>query len=616
MSRQERLTTKRTFPKSLRKRLRFEKKLVESPASKVCFERAILELYTFMTNNKTTGSISMADLQQLIANSVKNYREGSIVKGHILEKRPKEFLVDIGYKSEGVISASEFDNPEDIQVGDEVEVLLERLENDQGMVILSKLKAAQRQNWDKICKLFEAEGIIKGKVTGVVKGGLTVNVGVDAFLPASQVDITPPKDLHQFVGNTYDFKIVKLNEDRKNVVLSRRELIEAVRNTRRQEFLSTVSAGDVVEGTVKNITDFGAFIDLDGIDGLLHITDMSWARLNHPSEAVKPGDRITVVILEINKEKERISLGLKQLQDNPWDKIEERFPAGQRVKGKITNLMPYGAFVEIEEGIEGLIHVSELSWTKRIVRPSDVLTLGQEIEAVVLGVNKEDQKISLGVRQLETNPWDEIEQRFMIGKQVKGKVRNMTAYGAFVELEEGIDGMIHVSDLRWNRKINHPSEVLKKNDEIEAVVIDIDKANQRISLGVKQLEVDPWKEIDGRFKIGDLVKGKISKIANFGAFVELDGGIDGLVHISQISEDRIEKVKDVLKVGQEVEARVIKIEKVERRLGLSIKATGYTEEALKKETEAFDAMRGTDDMVSFGAALLAAEEEYRPGEAK
>ncbi|MFI0347809.1 MAG: 30S ribosomal protein S1 [Chthoniobacterales bacterium] len=568
-----------------------------------------------MTTSNTTGSISMADLQQLIANSVNNYREGSIVKGHILEKRPKEFLVDIGYKSEGIISASEFDDPEDIQVGDEVEVLLERLENDQGMVILSRQKAAQRQNWDKICKLFEAEGIIKGKVTGVVKGGLTVNVGVDAFLPASQVDITPPKDLHQFVGNTYDFKIVKLNEDRKNVVLSRRELIEAVRNARRQEFLSTVSAGDVVEGTVKNITDFGAFIDLDGIDGLLHITDMSWARLNHPSEAVKPGDRISVVILEINKEKERISLGLKQLQDNPWDKIEERFPTGQRVKGKITNLMPYGAFVEIEEGIEGLIHVSELSWTKRIVRPSDVLTLGQEIEAVVLGVNKEDQKISLGVRQLESNPWDEIEQRFMIGKQVKGKVRNMTAYGAFVELEEGIDGMIHVSDLRWNRKINHPSEVLKKNDEIEAIVIDIDKANQRISLGVKQLEVDPWKEIDGRFKIGDLVAGKISKIANFGAFIELDGGIDGLVHISQISEDRIEKVKDVLKVGQEVEARVIKIDKVERRLGLSIKATTYSEEALKKETEAFDAMRssGTDDMVSFGAALLAAEEEYRPG---
>ena len=559
---------------------------------------------------------STADFQQLIAASVKNYREGSIVKGHILEKRPKEFLIDIGYKSEGVVSASEFDDPDEIQVGDEVEVLLERLENDQGMVILSKQKASQRQNWSKIVKLFEAEGIIKGRVKSVVKGGLIVNVGVEAFLPASQVDINPPKDLTSFVGNTYDFKIVKLNEDRKNVVLSRRELIEAERSERRQQFLGTMSAGDKVEGTVKNITDFGAFLDLDGIDGLLHITDMSWARLTHPSEAVKPGDRLTVVVLEINKDKERISLGLKQLQSNPWERIEERFPIGQKVKGKVTNLMPYGAFVQIEEGIEGLIHVSELSWTKRITRPSDVLTLGQEVEAVVLGVNKEDQKISLGVRQLEPNPWDEIEQRYVIGKQVRGQVRNMTAYGAFVELEEGIDGMVHVSDLSWNKKINHPSEILKKGDEVDAVVIDIDKANQRISLGVKQLETDPWKEIESKYKVGDLVKGTVSKIANFGAFIELPGAIDGLVHISQISEDRVEKVKDVLKPGQEVEARVIKIDKTERRLGLSIKATDYSEEALRKESEALESVKSGEDMVSFGAALTAAEEEYRPGQGK
>ena len=558
----------------------------------------------------------MAELQQLIAASVKNYREGSIVKGHILEKRPKEFLIDIGYKSEGVVSASEFENPEEINVGDEVEVLLERLENDLGMVILSKQKASQRQNWSKIVKLFEAEGIIKGRVKSVVKGGLIVNVGVEAFLPASQVDINPPKDLTQFVGNTYDFKIVKINEDRKNVVLSRRELIEAERSDRRQQFLGTMSAGDKVEGTVKNITDFGAFLDLDGIDGLLHITDMSWARLTHPSEAVKPGDRLTVVVLEINKDKERISLGLKQLQSNPWDRIEERFPIGQKLSGKVTNLMPYGAFIQIEEGIEGLIHVSELSWTKRIVRPSDVLTLGQDIDAVVLGVNKADQKISLGVRQLEPNPWDEIEQRYVIGKQVRGQVRNMTAYGAFVELEEGIDGMVHISDLSWTKKINHPSEILKKGDELDAVVIDIDKANQRISLGVKQLETDPWKEIEGKYKVGDVVKGTVSKIANFGAFIELPGDIDGLVHISQISEDRVEKVKDVLKPGQEVEARVIKIDKTERRLGLSIKATGYSEDALRKESEALDSVRSGEDMVSFGAALQAAEEEYRPGEAK
>ena len=558
----------------------------------------------------------MPALQELIASSIKNYREGSIVKGHILEIRPREFLVDIGYKSEGVIPASEFEDPEEVEIGDEIEVLLERLENDEGMVVLSKEKAAQRQNWEKIVGVFKGDGLIKGKVRSVVKGGLTVNVGVEAFLPASQIDIIPPKDLQQFVGNIYDFKIVKINEDRKNVVLSRREIIEQERSEKRQAFLGGVNVGDKILGTVKNITDFGAFIDLDGIDGLLHVTDMSWARLNHPGEILKVGQQLEVQVLDINKEKERVSLGLKQMQSNPWDKIEERFPVGQKVSGKITNLMPYGAFVQIEEGVEGLIHVSELSWTKRIARPSDVLTLGQDIEAIVLGVNKEEQKISLGVRQLEPNPWDEIELRYIIGKQVKGKVRNMTAYGAFVELEEGIDGMIHVSDLSWTRKINHPSEMLKKGDELEAVVIDIDKANQRISLGIKQLDTDPWKEIDTRFRIGDLVKGTISKLTNFGAFVQLQDDIDGLVHISQISEDRIEKVKDVLKVGQEVEARVIKVDKAERRIGLSIKAANYGEEALRKEAEAFDTLRPGEDMVGLDQAFQFAEEEYRPGEAK
>ncbi|MEI6073895.1 MAG: 30S ribosomal protein S1, partial [Verrucomicrobiae bacterium] len=362
----------------------------------------------------------MPALQELIASSIKNYREGSIVKGHILEIRNREFLVDIGYKSEGVIPASEFEDPEEVEIGDEIEVLLERLENDEGMVVLSKEKAAQRQNWEKIVGVFKGDGLIKGKVRSVVKGGLIVNVGVEAFLPASQIDIIPPKDLQQFVGNIYDFKIVKINEDRKNVVLSRREIIEQERSEKRQAFLSGVTVGDRINGTVKNITDFGAFVDLDGIDGLLHVTDMSWARLNHPGEILKVGQQIEVQVLDINKEKERVSLGLKQMQANPWDRIEERFPVGQKVSGKITNLMPYGAFVQIEEGVEGLIHVSELSWTKRIARPSDVLTMGQLVEAIVLGVNKEEQKISLGVRQLEPNPWDEIELRYMIGKQVKG----------------------------------------------------------------------------------------------------------------------------------------------------------------------------------------------------
>ncbi len=558
----------------------------------------------------------MSALKELIANSVKNYREGSIVKGHILEIRSREFLVDIGYKSEGVIPASEFDEPESVELGDEVEVLLERLENDEGMVVLSKEKASQRQNWEKIVGVFKGDGLIKGKVRSAVKGGLTVNVGVEAFLPASQIDIVPPKDLQQFVGNTYDFKIVKINEDRKNVVLSRREIIEQERSEKRQAFLGGVTIGDKIVGTVKNITDFGAFIDLDGIDGLLHVTDMSWARLSHPSELIKVGQQLTVQVLDINKDKERVSLGLKQMQSNPWDKIEERFPVGQKVSGKVTNLMPYGAFVQIEDGVEGLIHVSELSWTKRIARPSDVLTLGQEVEALVLGVNKDEQKISLGVRQLEPNPWDEIELRYMIGKQVKGKVRNMTAYGAFVELEEGIDGMIHVSDLSWTRKINHPSEMLKKGDELEAVVLDIDKTNQRISLGVKQIDTDPWKEIDGRFRIGDLVKGTITKLTNFGAFVQLQDDIDGLVHISQISEDRVEKVKDVLKVGQEVEARVIKVDKAERRIGLSVKAANYSEEALRKEAETLDTLRPGEDMVGLDQAFQFAEDEYRPGESK
>src|SRR5271156_298277 len=558
----------------------------------------------------------MIEMQELIAKSFRDFREGSIVKGHVLEIRPREVLVDIGYKSEGVIPASEFDDMEDLQVGDEVEVLLERLEDDQGMVKLSKEKAAHKQNWDKIVKVFQGDGLIKGKVKAVVKGGLTVNIGVEAFLPASQIDIVPPKDLQQFVGNTFRFKIGKVNQDQKNVVPPRRELIEAERAEKRQRFMDTIKVGSTVKGTVKNLTDFGAFIDLDGMDGLLHITDMTWGRLGHPSELLKVGQELEVVVLDINKEKERVSLGLKQTQKNPWDKIEERFPIGTNVKGKITNLVPYGAFVELEEGVEGLIHVSELSWTKRITRPSDVLNIGQEVQAVVLGVNKEEQKISLGVRQLETNPWDEIEHRYMIGKTVHGKVRNMTAYGAFVELEEGIDGMVHVSDLSWTKKINPPSEVLKKGDDIEAEVLEIDKANQRISLSLKHLADDPWKSIESRYKIGDLVTGKVSKVASFGAFIQLADEIDGLVHISQISNDRVEKVKEVLKIGQEVSARVIKVDKTERRIGLSIKAADYTPEQIEREKENYEALKPGEELSSMEAAFDRAEEDYRPGESK
>jgi small subunit ribosomal protein S1 len=407
---------------------------------------------------------------------------------------------------------------------------------------------------------------------------------------------------------------VKVNDERKNVVLSRREVIEAERAEQRQRFLETVKIGDKVEGAVKNITDFGVFVDLNGMDGLLHITDMSWGRVNHPTEVVAIGQKVNVVILDVNREKERVSLGMKQLLSNPWEVIEARFPIGQRVKGKVSKLVAYGAFVELAEGVEGLVHVSELSWVKRIARPSDVLTIGQELDAVVLGINKEEQKISLGVRQLDGNPWDAIDARFPIGMKIKGKVRNLTAYGAFVEMEEGIDGMVHVSDLSWTRKVNHPSEMLKKGDEVEATVLEIDKANQRISLGMKQLENDPWHDIDEKFHVGDLVKGTVAKIASFGAFIQLQDDIDGLVHISQLSEDHVNRVKDVLKVGQEVEARVIKVDKVERRIGLSVKAANYSEEDLRKETAAFEALRPSTDMVGLEEAFKFAAEEWRPGQ--
>jgi small subunit ribosomal protein S1 len=559
------------------------------------------------------------ELNDLIDSKFREFREGSIVKGTILEIRPQVVLVDIGYKSEGAIPSNEFED-EEIEIGDEIEVLLEKLENDEGMVVLSKEKAAHKQNWEKIVKVFQDGGLVRGKVKSVVKGGLTVNVGVEAFLPGSQVDIIPPKDLNEYVGNVYEFKIVKVNDERKNIVLSRREVIEAERSEQRQVFLQSVKIGDKVTGAIKNITDFGAFVDLQGMDGLLQITDMSWGRINHPSELLHIGQSVDVVILDVDKEKERVSLGLKQTSDNPWEDIERKYPIGANVKGRVTKLLPYGAFIEIERGVEGLVHVSELSWVKRITRPSDVLEIGQEIQAVVLGISIEEQKISLGVRQLDANPWDEIELRYPVGATIKGPVRNLTAYGAFVELEEGIDGMIHVSDMSWTRKINHPSEVLKKNDEVEAIVLAIDKANQRVSLGIKQTENDPWSLIDSRFKVGDLVKGTVAKIASFGAFVSLDGDIDGLIHISQLSEDHVEKVKDIIKVGEEIEARVIKVDKVERRIGLSIKAVNYSEADLKKESASFESLRPSSEMVgleqAFNLASLAtgASEDWSPGQ--
>jgi small subunit ribosomal protein S1 len=550
----------------------------------------------------------MLTMEEALKQSSMRFAQGEIVKGKIIEVRPKEVLVDIGYKSEGVIPANEFQEPEAVKVGDEIDVLIEKLENKEGTVVLSHEKAEFKKNWDKILTICNEGGRITGKVKSVVKGGLVVNVGVEAFLPASQIDVITPRNLTEFVGNSYEFKVVKINQDRQNIVLSRRELIEQERMEKRAHLLAEMVPGDIRKGTVKNLTDFGAFIDLNGIDGLLHITDMSWGRIGHPSELLKVGQELDVVVLDVNKEKERVSLGLKQKMANPWDNIETKYPVGGRIKGKVVSLVPYGAFVQLEPGVEGLVHVTELSWTKRIAKPSDVLKQDQDVEAVVLGINREEQKISLGIRQLESNPWDSAEAKYPVGTKVKGKVRNLTSYGAFVELEEGIDGMVHVSDMSWTRKINHPSEVLKKGDEVEAVVLEMDRPNQRIALGMKQLGQDPWETIDTLYKVGDLVTGKVTKLASFGAFVGLQHEIDGLVHISQISEERVDKIKNVLKVGQDVTARVIKIDRGERRIGLSIKAASYSEEQLKEEQKLLDALKPGEDLVALQHAFDAADE--------
>src|SRR5215469_4301309 len=550
----------------------------------------------------------MLTMEQALKQGSKLVTQGEIVKGTIIEVRPKEVLVDIGYKSEGVVPNNEFLEPDAIKVGNEIDVLIEKLENKEGTVVLSHEKAEFKKNWERILSICNEGGRVMGKVKSVVKGGLIVNVGVEAFLPSSQIDMTTPKNLQQFVGNSYEFKVVKINQERQNIVLSRRELIEAERNDKRAKLLSEMVPGDIRKGTVKNITDFGAFIDLNGLDGLLHITDMSWGRLNHPSEVLKVGQELDVVVLDVNKEKERVSLGLKQKMANPWDNIESKYPVGQKVKGKVVSLVPYGAFVQLEPGVEGLVHVTELSWTKRVAKPSDILKQDQEIEAVVLGINRDEQKISLGVRQLESNPWDNAETKYIVGTKVKGKVRNLTSYGAFVELEEGIDGMVHVSDMSWTRKINHPSEMLKKGDEVEATVLEVDRANQRIALGMKQLEIDPWENIEKLYKVGDLVQGKVTKLASFGAFVGLQHEIDGLVHISQISEERVDKIKNVLKVGQEVSARVVKIDRNERRIGLSIKAASYTDEQLKEEQKILDALKPGEDLVALQHAFDALDD--------
>jgi len=543
-------------------------------------------------------------MEELLAQSaIDKLQEGSILTGRIMEIRPTEVVVDIGGKSEAAIPAVEFPDIGELQVGSEIEVFLEKLEDRDGNPIVSFDKAEQKKNWEKIVSQCGEGSVVAGRVKAKVKGGLIISIGVDSFLPSSQIDVQPPKNLDQYVGQTYDFKVLKINPERKNIVVSRRELIEEQRMEKRRELLESVNPSDTRRGVVKNITDYGAFVDLDGLDGLLHITDMSWGRIAHPSEMLKTGEEIEVMILEVDRDRERVSLGLKQLTTNPWDQIDRKFPVGATVQGKVVNIVHYGAFIELEPGVEGLVHITELSWTKRISRPNEVLKVGDEVEAVVLGIQKDDQKISLGMRQLDQNPWDMAQHNYPAGARVRGKVRNLTTYGAFVELEEGIDGMVHVSDMSWTRKINHPSEMVKKGDEVDAIVIDVDARNQRISLGMKQVTDDPWNAIEQYFKIGDVVSGKVIKVTNYGAFIQLDHDIDGLVHISQISEDRIEKVKDALEEGQEVSARVIKIDHDDRRIGLSIKAANYSEDQIAAEAAAFDALRSDEDLASLGDIL-------------
>jgi small subunit ribosomal protein S1 len=559
-----------------------------------------------------------AAMEKMYDETLKNFTEGTIVTGKILKVHDGDVLIDIGYKSEGIVSLSEFNDPEEAQEAQEVEVFLERLEDEHGMIVISKHRAVQQRAWDYVVNECTEGSLVEGTIRNVVKGGFIVDVGVDAFLPGSQLDVVPVRNPDEHLGKTYEFRILKINLERKNIVVSRRELIEESRRESRRKVLAEIQVGQVRKGVVKNITDFGAFVDLDGIDGLLHITDMTWGRINHPSELLKVGDELDVMILDVDLEKERISLGLKQTLENPWEDIEARYPIGARVHGKVVNLAPYGAFVELEKGIEGLVHVSEMSWTKRIQRASDVLALGDEVDAVVLGISAEDKKISLGMRQVEENPWEIVASKYPIGSLVHGKVRNFTSYGAFVELEEGVDGMIHVSDMSWIRKVNHPSEILQKGEEVETVVLEIDSANQRISLGLKQAQTDPWASIVERYSVGKKVSGTVTKISSFGAFVEIEEGIDGLVHISQISDEHIENIKDVLKVGDEIEARVVKVDPVEHRIGLSIKAAKVDDEEFQVEEGMLEGLQPGAELVNLSGAFENAFgdqlDEWHPGD--
>lgn len=529
--------------------------------------------------------------------------EGQIADGTVVAIGDQYITVDVGFKCEGHIPSYEFKDAEgkpQVKVGEKISVYLEKMEIENGYILLSRDKADIIRAWDEISYACDSGQIVEGTVLTRVKGGLSVDIGVKAFLPGSQIDTKPIKDLDQFVGQKLKFKIIKFNKKRGNIVLSRKAVLAHEREAQREETLKNIEEGVVIEGTIKNITDYGAFIDLGGMDGLLHITDMSWGRIKHPSELFKVGESIQVKILKYDKEKERVSLGYKQVNGNPWDEVEFKYPQGKTVKGKVVSLKDYGAFMELEEGVEGLIHVSEMSWTEKVKHPSKFLKVGEEVECKVLEVDSANKRISLGIKQLLQNPWDEIEAKFPVGTIIEeGSVKSVTDFGVFIDIGTGIDGLVHVSDISWNKKFNHPSEKFKKGEVVRTVVLGIDRANEKFSLGIKQLERDPWETIKSRYRQGQKVEGKITKVTDFGAFVELEEGVEGLIYISELSEQRVEKPSDVVDVGQEVKAEILSIDPKERRIGLSIKALSRSEE--RESYESY--MSESNKKTSLGDAL-------------
>ena len=516
------------------------------------------------------------EMEEIYGRSIQDIVEGDIVKGTVLEIRGDSVLVDIGYKSEGMIPLKEFRTPAGeihVRAGDVVDVFLEQKEDSDGLIVLSREKAEKIKVWDEISKVYEKGGGVQGTIVGRTKGGLIVDVGVRAFLPGSQVDLRPVRDLDKLIGKTFPMKVIKLNQKRGNIVLSRRELLEEERKNLKGKTLETLAEGKVIKGKVKNLTEYGAFVDLGGLDGLLHITDMSWGRISHPSELFQVGDEVEVVVLRFDRQTERVSLGYKQRQSDPWTTVADRFPVGSKVKGKVVSLTDYGAFVELEPGVEGLVHISEMSWTQRVKHPSKVVTVGDMVEVAILDVDGGNKRISLGMRQAESNPWATVEERYTVGARVEGRVRNLAEFGAFVELEEGIDGLIHVSDMSWTKRIRHPSEILKKGDKVQAVVLQVDRNAHRISLGLKQVQDDPWQTVvPEKYRVGMDVEGKVVRLTDFGAFVELEDGVEGLLHVSELSQERVNKAGDVVAVGDRLTLRIVKMEPEERKLGLSLKA--------------------------------------------